>query len=136
VLTGGWQTDREGAYVALTRARDRTDLYLSREDLGEEGMDDGAIQRLSERIAVSRAQQASITQAEAPRPVPVARPGTSWQASITQVEGSRREGELSVAEDPLPPEQAGRRESLVGRILRERKALEAQRANERGRGRD
>ncbi len=136
VLTGGWQTDRESAYVALTRARERTDLYLSREDLGEEGMDDGAIQRLSERITVSRSQQASITQAEAPRQVSVARPGRSWQASITHAEASRREGELSVAEDPLPPEQAGRRESLVGRILRERKELEAQRANERGRGRD
>jgi ATP-dependent exoDNAse (exonuclease V) alpha subunit len=41
VLTGGWQTDRERAYVALTRATDRTDIYVSREDLGEQGMDTG-----------------------------------------------------------------------------------------------
>jgi len=61
VLTGGWQTDREHAYVALTRARDRTDLYISREDLGEQGMDTGAIERLGEAMAESHAQQASIT---------------------------------------------------------------------------
>jgi ATP-dependent exoDNAse (exonuclease V) alpha subunit len=42
VLTGGWQTDRERAYVALTRAQERTDVYVSREDLGEQGMNTGA----------------------------------------------------------------------------------------------
>jgi len=125
VLTGGWQTDRESAYVALTRARERSDLYVSREDLGEEGMDDGAIQRLSERITLSRAQQASITQPEALR-----------QASIVQPDASRHAGELGVERDPMPSVPGGRRESLVGRILRERKQLEAQRASERGRGRD
>src|SRR5262249_4449137 len=60
VLMGGWQTDRERAYVALTRARDRTDVYVAREDLGEEGMDAGAIERLAEAVQVSNAQQASI----------------------------------------------------------------------------
>jgi conjugative relaxase-like TrwC/TraI family protein len=61
VLTGGWQTDRERAYVALTRARDRTDIYLSREDLGEQGMDAAAIERFADNIAQSHAQQPSIT---------------------------------------------------------------------------
>jgi conjugative relaxase-like TrwC/TraI family protein len=60
VLTGGWQTDRERAYVALTRAQDRTDIYISREDLGEQGMDAGAIERLGEAMAESRAQEPSI----------------------------------------------------------------------------
>jgi len=60
VLIGGWQTDREGAYVALSRAREGTNIYLSREDLGEAGMDLGAIERLSERMAQSRAQEASV----------------------------------------------------------------------------
>lgn len=60
VLIGGWQSDRESAYVALSRARERTHIYLSREDLGEEGMDVGAIQRLGERIRESRAQEASV----------------------------------------------------------------------------
>jgi len=133
VLTGGWQTDRESAYVALTRARERTDLYVSREDLGEDGMDDGAIQRLSERIAVSRAQKASIARTEAPRQEPT-RTELPQDASITQAEVRRYKGELGVQHEP--PMQGARRESLVGRILRERKQLEAQRANERGHGRD
>jgi ATP-dependent exoDNAse (exonuclease V) alpha subunit len=60
VLIGGWQTDREGAYVALSRARERTQIYVSREDLGESGMDISAIERLGERIRQSRAQEASV----------------------------------------------------------------------------
>jgi conjugative relaxase-like TrwC/TraI family protein len=64
VLTGGWQTDRERAYVALTRAQERTDIYVSREDLGEQGMDAGAIERLGEAMAESRAQEASIATSE------------------------------------------------------------------------
>jgi conjugative relaxase-like TrwC/TraI family protein len=64
VLTGGWQTDRERAYVALTRAQARTDIYVSREDLGQQGMDAGAIERLGEAMAESHAQRASITVSE------------------------------------------------------------------------
>jgi conjugative relaxase-like TrwC/TraI family protein len=60
VLVGGWQTDREGAYVALSRARERTDIHVSREDLGEQGLDVGAIERLGERMRESRAQAASV----------------------------------------------------------------------------
>jgi conjugative relaxase-like TrwC/TraI family protein len=64
VLTGGWQTDREGAYVALTRAQEQTDIYVSREDLGEQGMDAGAIERLGEAMAESHAQEASVAALE------------------------------------------------------------------------
>jgi conjugative relaxase-like TrwC/TraI family protein len=64
VLTGGWQTDRERTYVALTRAQDRTDIYVSREDLGEQGMDAGAIERLGHAMAESHAERASITRGE------------------------------------------------------------------------
>ena len=60
VLMGGWQTDKESAYVALSRAREQTQIYVSREDLGEAGMDSGAIQRLADRMRDSNAQQASI----------------------------------------------------------------------------
>ena len=60
ILTGGWQTDKEHAYVALSRAREQTQVYVAREDLGEAGMDTGAIERLSERMRHSRAQEASI----------------------------------------------------------------------------
>jgi conjugative relaxase-like TrwC/TraI family protein len=64
VLTGGWQTDREGAYVALTRAQEGTEIYISREDLGEQGMDAGVIERLGEAMIESSAQAASITATE------------------------------------------------------------------------
>ncbi|MHB1999744.1 MAG: AAA family ATPase [Solirubrobacteraceae bacterium] len=61
ILIGGWQTDRERAYVAITRARDRTDIHVSREDLGEHDLDHGTIERLGDAIAPSNAQQASIS---------------------------------------------------------------------------
>ena len=60
VLVGSWQTDRERAYVALSRSKEQTDIYTSREDLGEQGMNAGAIERLGEAMSVSNAQQASI----------------------------------------------------------------------------
>jgi ATP-dependent exoDNAse (exonuclease V) alpha subunit len=64
VLTGGWQTDRENSYVALSRAREQTDIYAAREDLGHEGVDSEAIDRLADRMSESRAQQASVTREE------------------------------------------------------------------------
>jgi conjugative relaxase-like TrwC/TraI family protein len=60
-LIGGWQTDRERAYVALTRAREQTNIYASRDNLGTQGMNPEAIQRLAEKIEQSNAPQASIT---------------------------------------------------------------------------
>jgi conjugative relaxase-like TrwC/TraI family protein len=67
ILMGGWQTDREHAYVAVSRAREQTQIYLSREDLGEAGMDTGAIERLGDRMRRSRAQDATITKKLAER---------------------------------------------------------------------
>lgn len=61
-LIGGWQTDRERGYVALTRAREQTNIYASRDNLGTQGMNPEAIQRLAEKIEQSNAQQASISQ--------------------------------------------------------------------------
>jgi conjugative relaxase-like TrwC/TraI family protein len=60
-LIGGWQTDRESAYVALTRAREQTNIYVSKDNLGAQGMNPKAIERLAERIEQSKAQEASIT---------------------------------------------------------------------------
>ena len=39
VVTGGWQTSKEPAYVEASRARRGTDWFVSREDLGAEGQD-------------------------------------------------------------------------------------------------
>jgi hypothetical protein len=66
VLTGGWQTDRETSYVALTRAREQTDIYTSHEDLGHTGVDKDLVDRLADRIRESHAQQASITREPQP----------------------------------------------------------------------
>jgi conjugative relaxase-like TrwC/TraI family protein len=54
VLTGGWQTSKEAAYVQATRARRGTDWYLGRDQLGEEGHDSDRITRLSRRMNRSR----------------------------------------------------------------------------------
>jgi conjugative relaxase-like TrwC/TraI family protein len=60
-LIGGWQTDRERAYVALTRAREQTNIYVSKDNLGTQDMSTDAVERLAEKIEQSKAQQASIT---------------------------------------------------------------------------
>ena len=60
ILTGGWQTDREHAYVAA-QPRPRADpgLRLARGSR-RAGDGPGAIERLGERIERSRAQEATI----------------------------------------------------------------------------
>jgi conjugative relaxase-like TrwC/TraI family protein len=64
VLTGGWQTSRESAYVQATRARHGTDWYISRDQLGEAGQDPDRITRLAQRMTSSRAHAPSIEQRE------------------------------------------------------------------------
>ncbi len=129
VLLGGWQTDRERAYVALTRARDRTDVYVSRDDLGEEGLDEGAIERLAERMAQSHAQQASVTREQRP----VSERVSERETMRTQTRASTDDGREQVeSRDPQldrgasdPRAQAPRSEA--GRLLaaqRERERLE------------
>jgi ATP-dependent exoDNAse (exonuclease V) alpha subunit len=60
VVTGGWQTSRESAYVQASRARQATEFFLAREELGLEGLDAGRIEKLSEKMRTSRAQLPSI----------------------------------------------------------------------------
>jgi ATP-dependent exoDNAse (exonuclease V) alpha subunit len=64
VLTGGWQTSKESAYVQATRARHGTDWHLARDQLGEEGHDPDRITRLAHRMSTSRAHEPSITYQE------------------------------------------------------------------------
>jgi conjugative relaxase-like TrwC/TraI family protein len=114
-LMGGWQTDRERAYVALTRAREQTDIYASREDLGEQGMDAGAIERLANAMAESHAQQASIARPELDR-------GAEPQSERERQ--AERENQRDRAIEP---------ESEAGRIMRE---SQEQRDQERDRNLD
>ena len=48
VVTGGWQTSKESAYVEASRARHGTDWFLAREELGSQGQD-------ADRVCSSRA---------------------------------------------------------------------------------
>lgn len=65
VLTGGWQTSKETAYVEATRARHGTDWYIARDQLGNDGQDADRIKRLAENISHSRRQTPSLDYREA-----------------------------------------------------------------------
>jgi conjugative relaxase-like TrwC/TraI family protein len=66
VVTGGWQTSKEPAYVEASRARKGTHWYVSREDLGTEGHDTDRIQRLAANMSRSHAQTPSLAHPELP----------------------------------------------------------------------
>ena len=68
VVTGGWQTSKEPAYVEASRARQGTDWYVSRQDLGVEGHDTDRIQRLAQSMSRSHAQTPSLAHPELPDP--------------------------------------------------------------------
>ncbi|HEV3321449.1 MAG TPA: hypothetical protein VG147_04575 [Solirubrobacteraceae bacterium] len=54
VVTGGWQTNKESSYVQASRARNGTDWFLAREELGSEGQDERRVRQLSEKMRASR----------------------------------------------------------------------------------
>jgi conjugative relaxase-like TrwC/TraI family protein len=60
VVTGGWQTSKEPAYVEASRARKGTDWYVNRQDLGEHGHDTDRIKRLARDMSRSRTQAPSL----------------------------------------------------------------------------
>jgi ATP-dependent exoDNAse (exonuclease V) alpha subunit len=64
VVTGGWQTSKEPAYVEASRARHGTTWYVSRQDLGSEGHDSDRIARLARSMSRSHAQTPSLAHPE------------------------------------------------------------------------
>jgi conjugative relaxase-like TrwC/TraI family protein len=68
VVTGGWQTSRESAYVQASRARDGTEWFLARDERGLEGQDAGRVEKLAAKMRVSRAHTTSLEHAELPDP--------------------------------------------------------------------
>jgi conjugative relaxase-like TrwC/TraI family protein len=68
VVTGGWQTSKEPAYVEASRAREGTDWYVNRQDLGEHGHDADRIKRLAREMSRSRTQTPSLAHPEPPGP--------------------------------------------------------------------
>ena len=68
VVTGGWQTSKEPAYVEASRARQGTSWFVSREDLGTECQDHHRIKRLAHAMSQSHAQTPSLAHPELPDP--------------------------------------------------------------------
>jgi conjugative relaxase-like TrwC/TraI family protein len=68
VVTGGWQTSKEPAYVEASRARQGTDWFVNRHDLGVEGHDTDRIERLAASMRRSHAQTPSLAHRELPDP--------------------------------------------------------------------
>ena len=68
VLTGGWQTSKESAYVQATRARQATEWFLARDELGIDGQDDRRVMRLAQQLRISRRQTPSLAHRELPNP--------------------------------------------------------------------
>jgi conjugative relaxase-like TrwC/TraI family protein len=66
VLTGGWQTSKETAYVEATRARHGTTWFIAREDLGAEGQDAARITRLAQKMCNSHTKTPSLAHPELP----------------------------------------------------------------------
>jgi conjugative relaxase-like TrwC/TraI family protein len=64
VVTGGWQTSKEPAYVEASRARKGTDWYVNRQDLGTDGHDAARIKRLARDMGRSRTQTPSLAHPE------------------------------------------------------------------------
>jgi ATP-dependent exoDNAse (exonuclease V) alpha subunit len=65
VVTGGWQTSKETAYVEATRARHGTDWYVARDQLGNDGQDADRIKQLAQDMSHSRRQTPSLVYREA-----------------------------------------------------------------------
>jgi conjugative relaxase-like TrwC/TraI family protein len=68
VVTGGWQTSKEPAYVEASRARDGTDWFVNRHDLGVEGHDTDRIERFAANMRRSKRQTPSLEHRELPDP--------------------------------------------------------------------
>ncbi len=68
VVTGGWQTSRETAYVQASRARRGTEWFLAREELGIEGQDERRVEQLAAKMRSSQARTPSLALRERPAP--------------------------------------------------------------------
>jgi conjugative relaxase-like TrwC/TraI family protein len=76
VVTGGWQTSKEHTYVEASRARQGTDWYINRDELGHHGQDAHRIKRLAREMGRSRTQTPSLARPDLP--------GPEWTPDITR----------------------------------------------------
>ena len=68
VVTGGWQTSKESSYVQASRAREGTEWFLARDELGTDGQDENRIEQLANKMRSTRAHAPSLQHAEIPSP--------------------------------------------------------------------
>ncbi len=68
ILTGGWQTSRETAYVQASRARHGSEWILARDDLGNDGQDHQRVERLARKIGSSRRHTPTLAYRETREP--------------------------------------------------------------------
>jgi ATP-dependent exoDNAse (exonuclease V) alpha subunit len=66
VVTGGWQTSKESAYVQASRARQGTEWFLARDELGLDGQDERRVTSLANKMRNSRAHIPSLAHPELP----------------------------------------------------------------------
>jgi conjugative relaxase-like TrwC/TraI family protein len=102
VVTGGWQTSREPAYVEASRARKGTTWFVSRQDLGIEGQDSDRIKRLSRMMSRSDRQTPSL----AHPPLPDRDWGPGFEIPLAPSRASRIPGiarAISRLTTPPPP---------------------------------
>jgi AAA domain/TrwC relaxase len=60
IVAGGWQTNKESLYVAASRSREATRLFIDRATLGE-GVDADVLAALAQRASQSRAKVAAAS---------------------------------------------------------------------------
>jgi len=70
VVTGGWETSRESAYVEASRAREGVDWHVARDEL-DGAHDVERVEQLAQRMRASRAQEPSIAHDLKPEPTPI-----------------------------------------------------------------
>jgi hypothetical protein len=68
VVTGGWQTSKESAYVQASRAREATEWFLARDALGSDGQDERRVYQLAGKMRTSRAHTPSLEHRELANP--------------------------------------------------------------------
>jgi len=71
VVTGGWETSRENAYVEASRARAGVEWHVARDDLDGDH-DAERVERLAQQMRSSRAQEPSISRELRPEATPIA----------------------------------------------------------------
>lgn len=74
IVTGGWQTSKETAYVEASRARHGTEWYLARDELGADGQDERRVRQLAGMMRQSRTQTPSLAYQE--------RADSDWSPSL------------------------------------------------------